>query len=294
MIDGHETPGWLIATVNACATLSLLIWGVITVRIARGQDPVRWRPRRHVPWGAGGAVLAALYLYLAALQSVQEILVSITDSPAPAPAPPEPEGALISLEMVLKHSAGAFLLSLVTAFAIHRTSGAGWREFGLPGSTRQLLSDVGIGLLTFLAALLPVYAIQFVVVVVFDLPSSHPTLERLMSDPSGQSLLAAGLMAVVVAPLIEEFAFRVLLQGWFERLAGSARRRSAKWWPILASSFLFAITHQGQGAAPIALFVFAILLGYLYRQTHRMAPSVAAHMAFNAFSLLMAWGSVAG
>jgi len=38
---------------------------------------------------------------------------------------------------------------------------------------------------------------------------------------------------------------------------------------------------------PLPLFFLALMLGYLYYRTHRYAPSVVLHMAFNASSLLL-------
>ena len=42
-------------------------------------------------------------------------------------------------------------------------------------------------------------------------------------------------------------------------------------------------------ADPIALFPFAIVLGYLYQRTHRALPSIVAHLCLNAFSIGMVW-----
>ncbi|QDU90076.1 CAAX amino terminal protease self- immunity [Pirellulimonas nuda] len=53
-------------------------------------------------------------------------------------------------------------------------------------------------------------------------------------------------------------------------------------WPsVLASSAAFALVHLGQGPAPIALFFFAGVLGWLYLRTHRITPGLFAHMALN-------------
>lgn len=182
---------------------------------------------------------------------------------------------------------------------------ASWKDFGFPTSLVQFANDISLGQLTFAAALLPVYAVQFLLVSLLGAPSSHQVLEELINDPSGQMLLVAGLMAVVVAPLFEEFSFRVMLQGWLEKIAnrrhqsvepeeGTTNVQRKPFWPILVSSFAFAIAHTGQGYAPVALFVLACFLGYLYRQTHRLAPCVVAHMAFNALSLALAFGTAPG
>ncbi|MEO8497215.1 MAG: JDVT-CTERM system glutamic-type intramembrane protease, partial [Planctomycetota bacterium] len=56
--------------------------------------------------------------------------------------------------------------------------------------------------------------------------SHHPLLELLKQDTTGKLFGVVTLLAVVVAPISEEYFFRVLLQGWLERL------------------FLFRITHD--------------------------------------------------
>jgi len=61
------------------------------------------------------------------------------------------------------------------------------------------------------------------------------------------------------------------------------------WLPILLSSFLFGLAHFSHGVDPIPLFLFGIVLGYLYQRTHRLLPSIVAHMTFNAFSMFQLW-----
>ena len=57
------------------------------------------------------------------------------------------------------------------------------------------------------------------------------------------------------------------------------------WVPILVSSALFALAHLGHGPDPFALFLLALLLGYVYQRTHRIVPCIVTHMLFNAASL---------
>ena len=63
--------------------------------------------------------------------------------------------------------------------------------------------------------------------------------------------------------------------------------------PIVVSAGAFALVHIGQGPAPIPLFAFGLMLGFLYQRTHRLAPCVVAHMALNATSLLVVWAAIA-
>ena len=73
-----------------------------------------------------------------------------------------------------------------------------------------------------------------------------------------------------------------------EAIKNDGRRRS--WatqahWPVYVSAFIFAALHLGQGAAPIPLFVLAVVLGYLYRKTESILPCIVLHMLLNMFSL---------
>jgi membrane protease YdiL (CAAX protease family) len=62
--------------------------------------------------------------------------------------------------------------------------------------------------------------------------------------------------------------------------------------PVGVSSLLFALVHLGHGPDPIPLFVLALILGYLYQQTHRLWPCIVLHMCLNAASLAMLLASL--
>jgi hypothetical protein len=51
----------------------------------------------------------------------------------------------------------------------------------------------------------------------FDPQSQHPFLQRILAQPSAGLLAAISFSAMVAAPLFEEFAFRLVLQGWLQR-----------------------------------------------------------------------------
>jgi hypothetical protein len=61
------------------------------------------------------------------------------------------------------------------------------------------------------------------------------------------------------------------------------------WLPITISAVLFASAHAGTWPDPVPLFLLALVLGYVYRQTHRLWPSVLLHMIFNGLALAMVW-----
>ncbi len=76
-----------------------------------------------------------------------------------------------------------------------------------------------------------------------------------------------------------------------EQVSAEPSIATPPYWPILVSATLFALMHWGQGLAPISLFFLSLGLGYLYRQTHSVIPSVVVHFMLNGFSMLMVLGA---
>lgn len=334
----------LLLVTLACVTA----WYIAINRRMLGYEPVTYADRKQVPWGADGAALAFMAVAAAAItffsttfstslspdaierdmplnasltisdegkipaQAVADFPAEVDrQSNASKPSNPKAmkEAPKINFSAVSQYATISALLVVLMIGWQRMQVCATWTDFGFPTSFVQLGKDIQLGQMTFAAALLPVYAVQFLLVSLLGAPSSHQVLEDLINDPTGNMLLVAGLMAVVIAPIFEEFSFRVMLQGWLEKVAsknsgnndeadsseeGTDKKQSKKVWPILVSSFAFAVAHTGQGYAPVALFVLACFLGYIYRQTHRLAPCVVAHMAFNALSLAMAFGAAPG
>jgi len=90
---------------------------------------------------------------------------------------------------------------------------------------------------------------------------------------------------LILAPLIEEYLFRGVLQTYCRRRLGS---RSA----ILISAFSFALFHyaptQGLGNIPLLLSLFLLggYLGFLYERQGSLWAPIGLHMAFNTVSAL--------
>jgi len=109
-----------------------------------------------------------------------------------------------------------------------------------------------------------------------------------------EGVTAAGVVftvvaAVVIAPVMEELAFRgVLLRGLMRRMS---------FWPAaLLSSLLFTVLHipGAASAAAIPLLVtmimlFAVLQCLLVRRTGRLGPAIAVHAAMNGLVMAFAF-----
>jgi membrane protease YdiL (CAAX protease family) len=181
---------------------------------------------------------------------------------------------------------------------------AGPLDLGLPTSWRELRQDAAIGATAFAASLLPIYSILFILNALLEPTSGHPLVETLLVHHSPEIMLAAAAAAVISAPLYEEIAFRLVFQGWLERCEALARRRPRTdstgelappadnlraappgWTPLVVSSVVFGVAHYGHGVSPAPLILLGCVLGYLYRQTHRIVPSIVCHMLFNGLTI---------
>jgi membrane protease YdiL (CAAX protease family) len=85
------------------------------------------------------------------------------------------------------------------------------------------------------------------------------------------------VMAVVFAPVAEEFLFRGLLYRALDREWGG-------WRAVLGNAAFFAIYHPALSWVPVALLGAANAV--LFRRTGRLAPCVVAHMVYNAVVLM--------
>jgi membrane protease YdiL (CAAX protease family) len=153
--------------------------------------------------------------------------------------------------------------------------------------------DVGLGLKAALMILPPVLLIS--AGLSFVVPYEHPVLDVLKGLDAPFRLAGIFVCTAIVTPVVEEFLFRGLMIGGLERLVTGpdfVESEDNRWqptspWPILISSFLFAIMHFGQGAAPVPLFVLALALGYLYQRTGSLTAPIVVHMVLNSLTLIV-------
>jgi len=283
---------------------SLTCWVVALRRRRRTGQLLAWEERRPVPWEA---VDLGLILLLAFVMTVVVQLVFSQWSGVPlatdvAQLPPDQRLGFVVASFV----ASLAILALVLA-VVRLRAGAGARDLGLRRD--KVMDDLRLGVVAFLLLASPVFLIQFGLT--HRYPTRHPLVKFLQADPDPRLYAAAFVAAVCVAPLVEEWLFRVLLQGWLEKLAAwwpaalhvspivnepgeevpgatNAALRPA-WWPIAVSALLFALAHYSHGPDPIPLFVLALGLGYLYRQTHRLLPCVVVHLLVNLTTMLQLW-----
>jgi len=220
--------------------------------------------------------------------------------------PPE-----LTLLLILAGSAGSLVGMGVAVIWLRTASGVSWADLGI--GPQPWLQNTWLGIVSFLLLMVPIFGLQFTLNWLYEYfgepPPQHPLIKHLMDFPTGAGFAIAAFVAVIVAPLTEEFLFRLVFQGWLERVDRrwlrpsqplyseahggpeqlAPRARPLVLWPIFVSSAVFALMHFSHGVAWIPLFFFALALGYLYQRTGSLVPSIVLHVCLNGTTMLILW-----
>jgi len=99
--------------------------------------------------------------------------------------------------------------------------------------------------------------------------------DETVSLSSGDAVLGPWLavLAIVAAPLFEEFIFRAVLYGGFRRSLSPMRA-------MVFSALVFAIVHPAIATAPV--FVLGVIAALVYERSRSLLAPIAAHMTYNA------------
>ncbi|QGJ70447.1 Hypothetical protein PBC10988_21440 [Planctomycetales bacterium 10988] len=154
------------------------------------------------------------------------------------------------------------------------------------------LQDVGLGMAVAIAAIPGVMGLQWLLTqLVGEDATPHAVEQFLTRYPSGFNFIICGLAVVVAAPIWEEFLFRRVLQGWLITRLGTWSKKDGTLpvlgtiLPISIGAVIFAALHFEQWPAPMTLFLFAVILGYLYHYTQSLVPCIVVHACLNGTSL---------
>ena len=192
--------------VTGVLLLVAYAWISLFAKILRGNEILAFEPRSETPWGWLAVVLS--FFLLIGCQIVAAVSFGIEPDAEPTAAQ---TGALLMTTAVAIIAATFISIGL-----IHLVTRAGRADFGI--SLDHVPRDLFTGVFAFFILAPITFAIQYVFVYVLGIESHHPLIELLKEDTTGQLFGVVTLLAVVVAPVSEEYFFRVLLQGWLERI----------------------------------------------------------------------------
>jgi len=102
----------------------------------------------------------------------------------------------------------------------------------------------------------------------------HQELELLVNHPEWPLTLSVVVIAVIVAPLVEELLFRGILQTLLRSYVGRP------WLGVFVCAGLFASVHANPEHMP-ALFVLGIGMGYAYEKSGSLWRPIFIHALFN-------------
>jgi hypothetical protein len=107
-----------------------------------------------------------------------------------------------------------------------------------------------------------------------------PVFNQAAHAPDGVTMLWLGALAVIAAPIFEEFIFRGLIFGGLRRSLGIATA-------VLASAAIFALVHPPASVVPV--FVLGLCTAVVYARTRMLAASMIVHAIYNAAVLGFQW-----
>ncbi len=177
---------------------------------------------------------------------------------------------------------GLVLQVIVFGLALLPLLAAGRPFSRLWGPTRTTGAMVAIGLATGFGVAIISFTLNAIVVLLAGV--EDPVEQQLLQDAlaGGLPLALVALLAVVVAPLVEEVIFRGVL---FRALADRINLPVG----LVLSSAVFALIHievvLSQPFALVGLFTVGFLLALAYYLTGNLMVAVLGHAVFNAISL---------
>lgn len=114
-----------------------------------------------------------------------------------------------------------------------------------------------------------------------DVASNQQTLQDTFSQgPYG--IVFVGVLAIIVAPIVEELIFRGIVMNYFFKNKGW-------WWNIILSAGLFGYFHVYAAFNPFDFLQYALMggiLAYIYKKTHQLQYAMLAHALNNTISFL--------
>jgi membrane protease YdiL (CAAX protease family) len=267
-----------VAGVRVMVVFTLLGLGIVALLLAGLIGWLGWwkpiaaaaaeagTPAPPVPWGVGTALalIGMTYLISDLISGLLLHLLHLRDQP--------------TIAIVI----GTLMLNVVSIFviggflALHGRSPWDWGVLGW----QRVPRGARLGLAGLVLALPFILALSLLSAKIFGAGNPHPLIPLVEQSDSALFQLYLALVAVVLAPLVEETLFRGLL---FRAL-----NTQMAFWPAAAiSGAAFALGHA-QPAALLPIFCLGMLFAFLTRRTGSLVPSATAHALFNAAGMTVA------
>lgn len=204
-----EASPWAMLALLLFVGASLMVWASLVQRLVQREPIIPFAPRRQVPWNWLFLLIAAV-IYLGATIAAVMLTHAVTGVKLTAATPHNAQNMIL---LLVSTSAAGLFSTLLTLLVLAIWSGATKSDLGL--DTRWLGSDLLYGIAGFLAVTPVVFFIKWLLLPLSD--EKHPLEELAREHPTPAVLFGTVMVAVVIAPWVEEFLLRVVFQGWLER-----------------------------------------------------------------------------
>lgn len=209
--------GMAALIIPAC----VLLWVLAFERRSHGFPVVRWTPRRPIPWSILDLLVLAV-IFVIVIAGTRQVANLVFDIPLTL-SDPETMSPKEKLDLLTIFSASELVFLLVSIVYLMWRPNASGTDLGW--DRRYVFHDLGVGIAGYVMAIVPMLTLHALMQWLFGDEEKHPFIEMILTDPDPRYLWPILIAATVAAPLTEEFLFRVVLQGWLERLP--VFRRSA-------------------------------------------------------------------
>ncbi len=223
------------------------------------------------------AILITLLMILMQIQVVAADLLEMLHVLPPA----SHEFVMNQRALLISNSYSLALLAMLLAF-IKFIPGrfAKFKEYGI--TTQHIRSQTRWGILGFLLSILAVIAARLITLPFISEDQVHPLIDLAINAPTPWLWIQIIVAAVLLAPLLEELMYRVILQSWLTRWLSPVSA-------MVVTAVVFSTVHGFPQA--LALFPLALILGFIYFRFRSYLACVLTHFCFNALNLLLAFVS---
>jgi membrane protease YdiL (CAAX protease family) len=258
--------------VSVMAVLSLVLFLGFSLSALLGRVQLQFRPQR-VQLSFCLEIFALYLAYMLAMPFAIKALLHSGIAAKPLPL----SAAAIALAPLLLVWAK---LRGVGLSRLRRTIGL---ETGGPA---KAAADAVAGPLTYVGAICVMFvllACYSAVLIHFgiDISSgSHPIVPLLLDQPSRATVITTVMLAVVIAPIVEEIMFRGCLYSWM-------REHLSAPWAIFASALVFSILHPQGAVGVVPLTAIGAMLAFLREWRGTLPAGMLAHACVNGGTLLL-------
>ena len=118
----------------------------------------------------------------------------------------------------------------------------------------------------------------------FHFKNMNKPVDHIFGSVHGAMFVLLAMLTTFAAPVIEETLFRGVVFRSLDTSFSKVSQKFGSYAAMALSAVIFAVAHA-ELLQFVGLFALGIVLSYIVKKTGRLAPSILAHMSFNAVAM---------